>query len=73
MMKNHCFFLKEFEGFTVVREMSAFMQYWGQLVANLGSLGVVLVLLWAVLGPNFVHIGANLGTHGTILPVFGLS
>ena len=72
MMKNQCFSLG-FVGFTYVREMSAFMQSWGQLVANLGSLGAVLVLLWAVLGPNFVHLGANLGTHGAILPVFGLS
>ena len=60
-------------GFMCVWEMSAFMQSWGQLVANLGSLGAVLVLLWAVLGPNFVHLGANLGTHAAILPVFGLS
>ena len=66
-------FHQEFVGFMYVWEMSAFMQSWGQLVTNLGSLGAVLVLLWAVLGTNFVHLGANLGTHAAILPVFGLS
>ena len=66
-------FPKEFVGFVYVWEMSAFMQSRGQLVANSSSPGPMLVLLWAVLGPNFVHIGANLGTHGAILPVVGLS
>ena len=32
--------------------MSAFMQSWGQLVANLSSTGAMSVLLWTVWGPT---------------------
>ena len=51
-MKNHCFPV-DFVGFTYVREVSAFMQYWGQLEANLSLPGVILVLFWSVLGPTW--------------------
>ena len=50
-------FPKEFVGFMHVWEMSAFMQSWGQLVANLSSPGAMLVLLWAILGPTSSILG----------------
>ena len=45
-------FLKDFVGFTYVREMSAFAPSWGQLEANLSLLGANWVRLWTVLGPT---------------------
>ena len=66
---NHCF-LRGFICFMYSWEMSAFMQYWGQLVANLSLPGAILVLLWTVLGPTSSVLGptwANQAPHGADL------
>ena len=66
-------FPHEFVGFMYVWEMSAFMQSWGQLVANLSSPWGHVGPTLGHLGLNFVHIGANLGTNEAILaPTWGL-
>ena len=60
----------DFVGFMHVWEMSAFMQSWGQLVANLSLPGAILVLLWTVLGPTSSVLGptwANQAPHGADL------
>ena len=44
---------------TYVREVSAFMQYWGQLEDYLSLLGAILVRLWTVLGPTSSILGLS--------------
>ena len=69
-MQRIIVFPKEFVGFMHVWEMSAFMQSWGQLVANLSLPGAILVLLWTVLGPTSSVLGptwANQAPHGADL------
>ena len=69
-MQQIIVFPKEFVGFMHVWEMSAFMQSWGQLVANLSLPGAILVLLWTVLGPTSSVLGptwANQAPHGADL------
>ena len=69
-MQRIIVFPKEFVGFMYVWEKSAFMQYWGQLVANLSLPGAILVLLWTVLGPTSSVLGptwANQAPHGADL------
>ena len=69
-MQRIIVFPKEFVGFLHVWEMSAFMQSWGQLVANLSLPGAILVLLWTVLGPTSSVLGptwASQAPHGADL------
>ena len=69
-MQRIIVFPKELVGFMHVWEMSAFMQSWGQLVANLSLPGAILVLLWTVLGPTSSVLGptwANQAPHGADL------
>ena len=60
----------DFVGFMHIWEVSAFVQYWGQLLPNLSLPGAILVLLWTVLGPTSPVLAltcANQAPHGANL------
>ena len=56
-----------------VWEMSAFMQYWGQLEANLSPPGAMSVLLWTVLGPTSPILGPTWAQMGRSWRQLGVS